>query len=311
MLGVLQGFSVVLGIIAAGYLITALGVIKGDQRKVLNDVAFYVATPALLFGVLRTSDPMVVFSPVILVSTAASLIAATLYVAASRLWFKRDLASVTLGAAASSYPNAANMGLPVAIYILGDAAYMAPIILIQAIVFTPVILSLLEATRGPARSVSARGLLTASGRGLASPIVIASLIGFACAIFAVPVPESITEPLDIIGGAAIPLILMVFGSSLRGQRPLQVAQDRAPTIAATVSKLLVMPVVSYLLAVAFGLTAHEIFIATVLGTLPTAQNIFNFAEAYRRAETQVRDTVLLTTFGSLPIIALAAWLLGP
>ncbi|MFC7766730.1 AEC family transporter [Leucobacter soli] len=63
MLGVLHGFAVILGVIGAGYLTGVAGIVKGDQRRVLNNVAFYVATPALLFDVLQRSDPKVILSP--------------------------------------------------------------------------------------------------------------------------------------------------------------------------------------------------------------------------------------------------------
>lgn len=47
MLGVVQGFALILSIIGIGYLIGLFGVVKGEQRRVLNLVAFYVASPAL------------------------------------------------------------------------------------------------------------------------------------------------------------------------------------------------------------------------------------------------------------------------
>ena len=56
MLGVLYGFAVILGIIGAGYLAAVGGVVKGDQRRVLNRMAFYVALPALLFAALQLHD---------------------------------------------------------------------------------------------------------------------------------------------------------------------------------------------------------------------------------------------------------------
>jgi predicted permease len=63
MLGVLQGFALILGIIGAGYLAALFRVVEGEQRRVLNNVAFFVATPALLFSVLRQSDPSVILWP--------------------------------------------------------------------------------------------------------------------------------------------------------------------------------------------------------------------------------------------------------
>lgn len=313
MLGVLQGFALILGIIGAGYLTARAGIVKGDQRRVLNNVAFYVATPALLFSVLHTSDPSVLLSPVILVTSVSAVTVATVFVIASRLWFKRDLASTTLGATTAGYVNSNNLGLPVAIYILGDAAYVAPLLLVQLVVFAPAILAILEVSRHPGsaeRGNAMRGGLLALGRAASNPIIIASIAGFLVALVSLPIPEIITAPIDMLGGAAIPMVLLSFGISLRGQRALAPGSGRAATFTASGIKVLLMPALAWCIATLFDLSAHEVFVATIIAALPTAQNVYNYAATYRRAETMVRDTVFLTTFVSLPVIALIALLLG-
>lgn len=305
MLGVLYGFAVILGIIGAGYLAAVGGVVKGDQRRVLNRMAFYVALPALLFDVLHDSDPAVLLSPVILITTIAAVAAAAIYVVASRLWFKQDLDATTLGATSSGYVNSNNLGLPVAIYILGDAAYVAPLILIQVAVYTPVVLAVLESTRG-----NRGGFLLALGRAARNPVIIASVLGFAVAMLGLEVPQIVLGPIEMLGAASVPMVLLSFGISLRGQRALQRGSDRAPVLAATAIKLLLMPLLAWLLCLALGLGPHETFVATTIAALPTAQNVYNYAATYRRAETQVRDTVFVTTFAALPVIAFIAWMLA-
>lgn len=303
MIGVLQGFVVILGVIGVGYLTARLGVVKGEQRLVLNNVAFYVATPMLLFSVLYESDPAVVLSPVILVTSISAVVVAGLFVLASRLRFRQGAAETTLGAMTSGYVNSNNLGLPVAIYILGDAAYVAPLMLVQLVVFSPVILAILETTRG-----NRRGGFRAIARALTNPIIIASLLGFVLAMLQVRVPQIVLEPVTMIGAAAIPMILLSFGISLHGQRALAPGSGRRIVLTATGLKVLAMPLVAWGLALAFGLSPHEAFVATTIAALPTAQNVYNYAATYRRAETIVRDTVFLTTFASLPVIAAVAWL---
>jgi malonate transporter len=48
----------------------------------------------------------------------------------------------------------------------------------------------------------------------------------------------------------------------------------------------------------------------MLAALPTAQNVLNYAQRYERAEVIARDTVLITTVGSIPVLVIAALLLG-
>lgn len=305
MLGVLHGFAVILGVIGAGYLAGVFGIVKGEQRLVLNNMAFYVATPALLFSVLQRSDPRVLFSPVILITSLAAIIVAALYVVLSRVWFKRDLASTTLGATSSGYVNSNNLGLPVALYILGDAAYVAPLLLVQVVIFAPIVLALLESTRGNRPGVGA-----SLGRAISNPIVIATAAGFLCAVFGIAPPQMVLGPIELLGAAAVPMVLLSFGISLRGQRALQPGSGRAAVLTASGIKVFIMPIVAWLLCLIFGLDAHSTFVATTIAALPTAQNVYNYAATYRRAEIQVRDTVFITTFASLPVIAGIAWLLS-
>ena len=254
---------------------------------------------------LKDSDPSVMLSPVILVTSLAAVIVAGLYVLLSRLWFPRDLASTTLGATCAGYVNSNNLGLPVAIYILGDALYVAPLLLVQLVIFAPIVLAILESTRG-----NQRGALVALGRASSNPIILASVGGLVFALLRIPVPEIVMAPIDMIGAAAIPMVLLSFGISLRGQRALEPGSGRGAVFASTALKVIAMPIVAWGLALAFGLDAHETFVATTIAALPTAQNVYNYAATYRRAETMVRDTVFLTTFASLPVIAAVAWILG-
>ena len=75
MLGVLEGFAIILMVIFIGYLLARFRVITSDdQRLVLNRVAFYAATPALIFMVVSQSSRDALFSPVILVEALTALV---------------------------------------------------------------------------------------------------------------------------------------------------------------------------------------------------------------------------------------------
>lgn len=308
MAAVLHGFVVILAVIAAGYLAARLGVVKGEQRQVLNNMAFYVATPALLFDLLRSSSPSVLISPVILVSLGVALASAALFLTLSRLFFKRDFATTTLGAAVSGYVNANGLGLPVALYILEDASYVAPLVFVQLVLFVPVILTVLEAAVSGAAGI--RGALVALGNVLRNPVIIGSVAGFLVSLFDVQLPDMVLDPIVMLGAAAIPMTLLSFGASLRGQRVLQAKTERADVLTACVIKMLFMPLGAWALAIVLGFDAHLTFATVVAAALPSAQNTYVFAAAYQRAEIMVRDTVLLTTFASLPVIALLAALLA-
>ena len=63
------------------------------------------------------------------------------------------------------------------------------------------------------------------------------------------------KPLEILGGASIPMILMSFGASLKGDGLLE--EDRLATITATVLKLVGMPAFALAVGAARGPTARS------------------------------------------------------
>ncbi|HWH96952.1 MAG TPA: hypothetical protein VNS80_01170, partial [Pseudolysinimonas sp.] len=61
----------------------------------------------------------------------------------------------------------------------------------------------------------------------------------------------------------------------------------------------------------FGLDEEALFAAVILMALPTGQNVFNYAQRYRRGEVLARDVVFITTLGSFPVMLIIAALLAP
>lgn len=314
MIGVITGFTIIMAVIAAGYALGRIGIIPaGDARLMLNRVAFYAATPALLFTVVATSQPQALFSPVIAVSLLATLLTGALFLIVARALPGRghhSAADTAMGAAAASYVNSNNIGLPVSMYVLGSAAYIPPILVLQMVFLTPLLLAVLGATgeqggRGAARSV--RGAVRTA---LLSPIVLASAAGLAVCLTSVSVPEPVMAPLEILGGASIPMILMSFGASLNTTTVLDSPKDRPRIILATGLKTLVMPLLAWGLSAALGLTGPERYAAIILAALPTAQNVYNYAATFQKGTIVARDTVLITTFASLPVMLAIAALSG-
>lgn len=306
MLGVLIGFAVIAVIVLAGYFVERIELLPVGTQRSLNLFSFYVAAPALLFVVIGEMQVRQLFSPFLVTAFAAFAVGFAVFLLLARIFARRDAATTLLGAMSASMVNSNNMGLPVAVYVLGSAAYVAPVLLMQLIVVTPLALAALDiVVRGRA---SWRDMLL---QPIRSPIIIASLLGFLCSLFELELPDPVLEPFRLLGSAAIPVILFAFGMSLRGHRPLAVAEERAPVLLATGVKLLVVPMAAWLVgALVFGMRGQELFAAVVMAALPSAQNVWNYAVRFQRAERQVRDTVLLTSLLALPVTLLGAWLLA-
>lgn len=300
-----MGFAIIGAIVLAGYLVGRSGLLGEHAGFVLSRSVFFVFAPSLLFTVLSEADVRQLFSSVLLVAALSALAAGLLYVVIARVVWRRPVPETVIGALASGYVNASNIGIPVALYVVGDVAFSAPVILLQLLVIAPIALTILD-VRTNGRGSLARTLL----QPVRNPIIVGSLLGVLVSVTGIQVPEPVMEPFRIVGAAAVPIVLIAFGMSLHGQRPLAIGSGRRDIVTATVIKTLFMPLVAWMLgAFVFRLDAHTLFGVVVLASLPSAQNVFVYAQRYERGVTLARDTVLLTTVLAVPLLVVVAWLL--
>ncbi|MEV0008208.1 AEC family transporter [Streptomyces sp. NPDC047973] len=306
MQGVLTGFAVIAVVIGIGYLLGRRGHLGKDGRTVLTGLAFNVATPALLFTTLARADLTVIFSPRLLVTAAGTATAAAVFVVVGLLrgW---GAGPVTIGALCSSYVNAGNLGIPIAVYVLGDASLVAPVLLFQQIVVTPLALTILDLTRpGEPRPLRQRVITP-----FRNPMAIGSLSGVTVAAVGWTVPQPALEPLTLIGNMSVPAVLLAFGMSLRGSGVPARGENRSAIILSAFLKTTVQPLVA--LGIGAGvlhLRGAALLDVAVTSALPAAQNLYTYASQYRVAERLARESILLSTVVSVPVLITIAALLG-
>jgi len=301
--GVFDGFATIVVLIALGAVLAQLGVIDAAGQRTLSTLAFFVASPALLLTVLEDSDLDAVFSDNIVAMAAAVVVSATPSVAVS-LARRRGLGDTVVGTLCSSYQNAGNLGIPIAAYVLGDPALVAPLLLMQLLVLQPFALTLLDVADSDQRPHLGR-ILT---RPVRNPITIGSLLGVVLAATDVDLPSAVQDPLALVGGMAVPAMLLAYGVSLR-LGPLPGRGVPAADLAITVAlKMVVQPLAAYAVGrFALGLEGDALLAVTVLSALPTAQNVFIIASRYDRAVLLARDAIFVSTIVSVPaIVAITA-----
>jgi predicted permease len=306
MVGVLIGFAIIVAVIAVGYLIGRFDLLGDHAQHVLSRLAFFVLSPALLFTVLSEADVSHLFSALLPISAIAAVVNIAAFLVVSLLVWRRPLPDATIGALASGYVNANNIGLPVSVYVLGDASSSAPVILLQLIVLAPIALTVLDISTSGRVSIG-RILL----QPVRNPLIIGSLLGLIVAVTHLTLPAPVLAPFQLVGGAAVPVILFTFGMSLHGSRVLAPGTDRRDVLLASTLKLAAMPLVAWLLGqFVWHLHGHRLFVVVVLAALPTAQNVFNYAQRYGVGTVLARDTVLITTALSIAVLVIVAALLA-
>ena len=222
MADVVAGLAVFGAVIAVGWLLVRTRAVPADADGVLTRVCFFAATPALLVTTLSRADLTAVLSRSTAVAVAAELAAIVSAWCLHRLVLRRPTAEATIGALASGYVNAANLGIPVAALVLGDAATIAPILLLQLLVLTPATFTVLDAVtrRGnPSRLAT----LTVP---LRNPLLWGVVAGTAANLGGVDLKEwgggYPAQGLEMLGRVAVPLMMLALGMSLAGApRPLR------------------------------------------------------------------------------------------
>lgn len=306
MIQIFTGFAVIALAVFVGWVAGRTGVLGPEAKPMLARLNFNVLAPFLLFSVLATADVGALFSALLPVSAIAAAAMMLLFGLVAMLVWRSNLERTVIGSLASGYVNGNNFGIPIAVYMLGDAAYSAPVVLLQLLLFAPVALAVLGARVNGHTSVAAIVRTTVT-----NPIIVGSLAGVLVSVSGLELPPIVLEPIELIGHAAVPLMLIAYGLSLHGQRLFEAGSGRREVLLATVLKLVAMPVTAWAVGrFVFGLDGVELYAVTVLAALPTAQNVFNFAQRYDTAEVVARDTVFLTTVGSVPVLFTVALLLG-
>jgi malonate transporter len=309
---VLAGFTTIVIIIALGALLARLRVLDVNSQGMLARLTYNVASPALMVTVLGHTNPSELFSANLVASLSSVVVTATVAVVLARLVWHRSASDTVIAAFSASYVNASNLGLPIASYVLGNASLIAPMLLAQLAVLQPLGLAVLDATvqvADPDQS-RARRLTRRLSQPFRNPLMIGSLVGLLLAVTQQQLPRFVEDPLTLVGGMAVPGMLIAYGVSLQlGPRPG--AGKTALQVGSLVAlKLVLQPTVAYLLGrFVVHLDGLDLLAVTVIAALPTAQNVFIIASRYRRGEILARDSIMISTALSVPVLLVIAGLL--
>ncbi|RAX23925.1 AEC family transporter [Actinomyces sp. Z5] len=338
---VIGGLAVFAVVIAVGWVLVRTGAVPVGSDTVLTRLCFFAATPALLITTLAGADLAAVTSLGTAVAIGAELLGLVTAWCVHRCLLHRPVAEAMIGALASAYVNAANLGIPVLVLVLGDATAVAPILLLQLLVLTPLAFTVLDAvTRRGSPSRFATYTLP-----LRNPLVLAVLVGVLVNLSGFDLDAALrghlAELLDTLGRIAVPLMMLSLGMSLAASRlrppqnvagapksgraggaegtggavprvvnvppePVHDAASRTALRWAVAWKLLVVPGLAVGLGLVAGLHGSALLMPVTTASLPTAQNVFMYASRYGVAKPLARDAVLLTTAGFVPVVLLAA-----
>lgn len=301
-------FAPIWALTALGYLAGRTGLLGEQAEAVLTRFVFNLANPAALFGIVSRTPLRSFANTTMLAFAVGTVLAGLIGFAAARWLFGRKLADQAIGGMAAGYVNAGNLGIPVAVQVLGDASFVAPILLFQTLLLTPLILATLDSGTG---NSAGRTLTRVLKLPLRNPIILGSGLGCLVSATGVHLPATFTHSAQLLGGAGVPTALITLGLSLHG-RPATTGSTLRTELGLTV---LVKNLIQPLLALAVGagllhLPAHQLLAVVVCSALPTAQNCFTYAREYGVSTALARDSVVITTLVSMATLSTITWAFG-
>jgi malonate transporter and related proteins len=305
MIALLSVIGPVFALIVMGRLAVLYHWVDGGGLRGLNDVAFYAALPALLFGSVAEAPSFDVLE-LGSVYFGACLIVYAVAMVLARWVLGADFASAGMIGLNAAYGNTVMMGIPIIVASFGDAALssLLGIIALHSVLLLPLATVLIEA--GSAGRSGLRRTLRATARGLGrNPIIIAIMVALLWRGFAVPVPRVLHGFLSMLGQAGPPIALFCLGASLPGFVGNRFLKE---ALLASFLKLAVLPALVWSLATWAGLSGQPVAVAVVTAGMPTGANAFLLARrAGKLIEASAGTVVVATAISVFTLFGLLVW----
>lgn len=298
--GVVEVVLPVFALIALGYAAVVRRMVSDEALKGMTLFVFGLAAPALLFA--GGTRPHEGGGGAALAILPASVLMFGLVVVGARRIFGLTLAEAALFALACVFGNSVMMGVPI-IFAAYGAPGVPPMLGILALQ-TMILLGLATVVTEVGLHANApwRRVLTSSATGiLKNPVVLSVLAAFIWMIFGLPVPGVVRQTLELLGGAAPPLALFCLGGGLAG---ISAAAAWKETVAIVGLKLLALPLLTWGLAIALGISAIDTAVAVTMAALPTGANAFILARRYATGADRSGAAVVVST--AISILTLSA-----
>lgn len=281
-------------LIALGYLTTKCDLMTFEIGRGLAKFAFNIAIPCLLFLTIRKASDLP--APDWRIALAFFGACGALFCIAffiGRRFFTLRGDEDTIFSMSAIFSNNVQLGLPLAITLLGEQAIGS----IALIVSLNVFLLWVVATAGVEMSRSSETSLVSTVfqgilRTLKTPVIFAICIGLMSTWLGLLLPDAIEKSLDLLAASATPVALFSVGVGLAQYK---VTNDLKLTSASVTLKLLVQPVLVYVFCVVLGLGKIETQTAVLLGALPVGVNVYIMSQEFGVVQGSTANALLITT----------------
>ncbi|KAA8998570.1 AEC family transporter [Affinibrenneria salicis] len=280
-------------LIILGYCLIRYGKWPTAMTDALTRFVFSLALPAMLFRMMCDfSRRPAVDARLLIAFFGSCLIVFILGRLMARKLFQLDDVSGSVFALGGIFSNNVMLGLPIATMMLGPASLPSVALIVVfngLILWTLVTVSVEWARNG---SLSLNGFTRTALGVLKNPLIIGILSGTAFSFTGLTLPTFVDQPINMLGQIAVPLSLVALGMGLAEYR---IRDGWRISCAICAMKLLVQPLVVWLLAVALGLPEMETRAVVLLGSMAVGVNIYLMSRQFSVLGGPIAASLVMST----------------
>ncbi len=286
------------------FVIAGIGAIIGRILNIdpqpIGRLALYVFSPALIFTSLSSAD--IPFGEMMEVFTFQAVWLPFLYALCGFLAWRSGLPSGAKSAflLSTMFMNSVNYGMSLSLLAFGEEGLQLALLFLVPQSLVAGTLAVFVA------SSSGSGALAGLRAIFRLPMLYATVAALVVNPFDVTLPAVIGRPLDILGGAAIPTMIVVLGIELARAT---VQEDLLPASVATFVRLIVSPVIAYGVTLLLGINGTTQQVMILLAGMPTAVYTIVLATEFNARPRLVTGTVVISTGASMATITALIWLM--
>lgn len=291
-------------VMVIGYILKQIGMLNDNFVTVANKFNFKVTLPFMLFKDIAGVDIKAVFDiKYVLFCAIVSTICFWVVWGTAKL-LVRDKTIRGAFVQSSFRGSAAVMGLAFIQNIYGSSA-MGPLMIVSAVplynIFSVIVLTF-EAN--DSTGIDKKAKIRQAGINICkNPIILSILAGLIVGLLGIQFPTLVNKTVSNVAQMATPLALITIGAGFEGRKALA---KIAPTMAASMIKLVLQPLVFLPVATWMGFSGEKMIAILIMLASPTTPSCYIMAKSMNNDEVLTASVIVTTTL--MAAFMLTGWI---
>lgn len=291
-------------VMVIGYILKQIGMLNDNFVTVANKFNFKVTLPFMLFKDIAGVDIKAVFDiKYVLFCAIVSTICFWVVWGTAKL-LVRDKTIRGAFVQSSFRGSAAVMGLAFIQNIYGSSA-MGPLMIVSAVplynIFSVIVLTF-EAN--DSTGIDKKAKIRQAGINICkNPIILSILAGLIVGLLGIQFPTLVNKTVSNVAQMATPLALITIGAGFEGRKALA---KIAPTMASSIIKLVLQPLVFLPVAAWMGFSGEKMIAILIMLASPTTPSCYIMAKSMNNDEVLTASVIVTTTL--MAAFTLTGWI---